>query len=92
MAWDGLGSAPAEDSQPIELRPDKMRSKKEVIVRPLGAAAGQQNGAFQPRDNWEKQQAADQDEETRLKRKLVICSNCIAPEPNRDGAAASAAR
>jgi hypothetical protein len=29
-----------------------------------------------PKDSWEKEQAADQDDEARLKRTLKICSAC----------------
>jgi hypothetical protein len=92
VAWDGLGPAPTEDTQPAEPRSDRPRSKREVAVGPLGAVERQQNGKSQPRDNWEQQQAADREDEMRLKRKLMICSNCVSPEPNRDGATASVAR
>jgi hypothetical protein len=77
LAWDGLGVAPASDSQPVDLRPNKPeRVKREIIVGPLNAAAGEQNNKVQPKDRWEQEQAADQDDEARLKRKLVICQAC----------------
>jgi hypothetical protein len=91
VAWDGLVAAPAEDTKPIELRPNKPRAKRESIGGPRESAGAQQNGKVQPRDSWEQQQATDKDEEIRLKRKLIICSNCVAPESSRDGATASAA-
>jgi hypothetical protein len=89
VAWDGLGPAPAEDTQSTAPPPNKLRSKRELTA---GAAEGRQNGKLQPRDNWEQQQAADRDEEMRLKRTLMICRNCTSPEPDRDDATARAAR
>ena len=89
VAWDGLGPAPAEDTQSTAPPPDRLRSKRE---RTAGAAEGRQNGKLQPGDNWEQQQAADRDEEMRLKRTLMICRDCTSPEPNRDGATTRAAR
>lgn len=96
VAWDGLGSAPTEDTQPADPRSNKMRSQREII----GAAEGQQDGRLQPRDRfkdrsretWEQQQAADQDDEMRLKRKLMICRDCGTSGPNRDDATANVAR
>ena len=77
IAWDGLGSAPTDDTQPVEPQPRKhARAKREAIVGPLDAAATVQNNKVQPKDQWEQQQAADQDDEARLKRKLVICQAC----------------
>lgn len=91
VAWDGLGPTPTEDAQPIEPpRPNK-RSKKEVAADTLGAADVQQNSKLRRGDSWEQQQAADQDDEMRLKRKLMICRNC-GTESSRDDAAASAPR
>jgi hypothetical protein len=85
VAWDGLGAAPASTSQPVELQPKKYaRTKREVILGPLDAAATGQNSKVQPKDQWEQEQAADQDDEARLKRKLIICSACSAVEPARD--------
>jgi hypothetical protein len=93
IAWDGLGSAPTDDTQPVEPRPKKhARAKREIIVGPLDAAATLQNNKVQPKDQWEQQQAADQDDEARLKRKLMICRTCLAPESARDDAAGSVSR
>jgi hypothetical protein len=90
VAWDGLGAAPTEDTQPVELRPKQhARAKREIIVGPLDAAAGGSNGRAQPRDSWEQQQAADQADEMRLKRKLKICSTCLAGESTPDDAISS---
>ncbi|WP_291684888.1 hypothetical protein [Bradyrhizobium sp.] len=76
-AWDGLGSAPTDDMQPVDPPPGKhARAKKEIILGPLGAAAAERTNKVQPKDQWEKDQAADQDDESKLKRKLIICSTC----------------
>jgi hypothetical protein len=91
IAWDGLGSAPTDDTQPA--RPKKhARVKREIIVGPLDVAATAPNNKVQLKDQWEQQQAADQDEEAKLKRKLMICCTCLAPESPRDDAAGSVSR
>jgi hypothetical protein len=90
VAWDGLGTAPTEDTQPPE--PSKpARAKREITLGPLDAAPGSRNNKVQPADQWERQQAADQDEEARLKRQLVICRGCATSETAR-GDTASANR
>ncbi len=89
IAWDGLGPAPTDDSQPLEPRPAKpARAKREIIVGPVGTAAA----GVQPKDSWEQQQAADQDDEARLKRKLVICRPCLPSQSARDDATGSVGR
>jgi hypothetical protein len=93
IAWDGLGSAPTDNTQAVEPRPKKyVRAKREIIVGPLDTAATVQNTKVQPKDQWEREQAADQDDELRLKRKLMICRNCLAPVSARDDAAGSVSR
>jgi hypothetical protein len=90
IAWDGLGSVPTGDSQPVDLQPKKpARTKREIILGPLDTAATEPNRKVQPKDQWEQQQAADQDEETRLKRKLIICSACSVGETARGDATSS---
>jgi hypothetical protein len=76
--WDGLGAAPAEDTQAVEAPPPRKqaRAKREIILGPLDATATDQTSRSRPRDQWEKDQAADQDDEARLKRTLRICSAC----------------
>jgi hypothetical protein len=89
-AWDGLGSAPTDDTQTVEPQPKKhVRPKRETIVGPLDAAATEQTNKVQPKDQWKQEQAADQDDEMRLKRKLVICRTCLAGESARGDAASS---
>jgi hypothetical protein len=87
VAWDGLGIAPTEDTQPLDLKP--ARAKRDIVAGPLEAASGGRKNKVQPTDQWEQQQAADQDEEARLKRKLVICRNCTAGETARDDTASA---
>jgi hypothetical protein len=88
VAWDGLGTAPTGVTQPAE--PKKpARAKHEIIVGPLDAAPGGRNNKVQSTDQWEQQQAADQDNEARLKRKLVICRGCAVGETVRDDAASA---
>src|SRR5947208_12194941 len=89
IAWDGLGSAPTSNTELVELQPKKhARAKQEIIVGPLDAAATGQN-KVQPKDQWEQEQAADRDDEMRLKRKLIICRACLAGESARDDATTS---
>jgi hypothetical protein len=84
LAWDGLGSAPTEDDQPVELRPKKRtRANREIVAGPVQAAAGEPNRELQSKDSWDQQQAADQAEEARLKRKLIICRTCVGDEATR---------
>ena len=77
-AWDGLGSAPADDMQAVEAPPPRKqaRAKREIILGPLDGTATDQTSRSRSRDPWEKEQAADQDDEARLKRTLKICSAC----------------
>jgi hypothetical protein len=77
LAWDGLGSAPTENAPPMELKPKKHASAdREIVDRRRDAAAAEPNQRLQPNDSWEERHAADQVEEARLKRKLIICSAC----------------
>jgi hypothetical protein len=87
VAWDGLGPAPTEEAQPLELRPKQQARAKREIAGPLDVAATEQNHLFQPRDKWEQEQAADQANEAKLKRKLMICRDCQTGESARDNAA-----
>jgi hypothetical protein len=88
-AWDGLGVAPTEDAQSVEPQPrEHVRARRAIVVGPLDAAAAEQTDRVQSKDQWEQKQAADQDDEMRLKRKLVICSTC-ASEIARSGATSS---
>jgi hypothetical protein len=88
VAWDGLGQAPGEDAQPVDLRPKpRARAQREIIVGPLDGAMAERGNKVQPKDQWEQQQAADQDDDARLKRKLMICRSCLTGDAARDDAA-----
>ncbi len=77
VGWDGLGSAPTDDAQPAEPSPrPRARAKREIIIGPLNATTTDPAAKVQPKDQWEKDQAADQDDEARLRRTLKICSSC----------------
>jgi hypothetical protein len=88
VAWDGFATVPTEDAQPSEPR-KPARAKREMIVGPLDAAPAGRDNKVQPTDQWEQQQAADKDEEARLKRQLVICRGCAAGETARNDAASA---
>jgi hypothetical protein len=84
IAWDGLGTAPTSDAQPLEPQPKKhARAKREIIIGPLDAVSTERDGQVRSKDRWEQEQAADRDDEIRLKRKLVICRDCSAGEAAR---------
>ena len=85
VAWDGLGPAPTEEAQPLELRPKQQARSRREIAGPL--VATEQNHGVRPKDQWEQEQAADQADEAKLKRKLMICRSCLAGESARDDAA-----
>jgi hypothetical protein len=90
LAWGGPGAGPAVDSDGIEPQPTK-RAKRQIAPGPRDAAAGP-NAKPQPKDSWEQQQAADQTDEARLKRRLTICRACAAGESGRDQATGSVTR
>jgi hypothetical protein len=78
VAWDGLGSAPTDNAQPVERPPPpkkQARANREIIIGPLNAATAEQT-KVQSKDLWEQDQAADRDDDASLKRKLKICSTC----------------
>jgi hypothetical protein len=81
VAWDGLGSPPTEETQPLELRPKQHARAKSI--RAVGAARSEPSNKA-PQDQWAQQQAVDQEEEVRLKRKLMICRSCMTPESATD--------
>jgi hypothetical protein len=87
-AWDGLDDAAVEDAQPVELRPKQHARKK----RESETALAEPNSKFQSKDSWGQQQAADQIEAARLKRKLTICQSCLPKESPRDDTAGSERR
>ena len=90
IAWGGPGAGPAADSGLFEPQPAK-RARRQIAPAPLDTLTGP-NAKTQPKDSWEQQQAADQADEARLKRKLTICRACVAGEPARDEATGSVTR
>jgi hypothetical protein len=91
-AWDGLGSAPAENAVGAEDRPRKSaRSKKEIIIGPIGDVGAEPSRSPEAQDAWAQQEAADRAEEAKLTKQLMICRNCQ-PAPAHDNATASVPR
>jgi len=90
VAWDGLGAAPSEETEPLELRPKQPARKKREA--PIEAAAAAPTGKFQAKDSWGQQQIADQADEARLKRKLMICRSCLPGETVHEDTAGTATR
>jgi hypothetical protein len=78
--WDGLSPSPSENEGAVS----------HPRVRPLKAAATRPK--LQSNDPWEQQQAIDQADEARLRRKLMICRDCQAVQPRGDEATGSITR
>jgi hypothetical protein len=66
----------------VHRRSEKSSSAHSTLKRP------NKTGRFN-KDQWEREQPADQDDEIGLKRKLIICSACSADESGRDNATSS---
>lgn len=93
IAWGGPGAGPAGDNEAIEPRPNKHAGTKHpTILGPLQSAASLPNATPQPKDIWEQQQAAEQADEARLKRKLTICRACLTNGSTRDEETSSVTR
>jgi len=75
-APDGLGSAPTDEPQADAETPAKPRksAQRRKDFDPIGDASA--SSRYRRGDSYEEQQAADQADEARLKRKLIICQNC----------------
>jgi hypothetical protein len=74
-----MDEAPPPEPQPRQ----HARARRDVSALD---AAGERSKA-QPNDRWEQEQATDQADEARLKRKLMICRDCQTTGPARDDAA-----
>jgi hypothetical protein len=72
-APDGLGSVPGDEQQADAPAKPRKTAQRRRDFDPVGdtSAAARYRG-----DTYEQQQASDQAEEARLKRKLIICQNC----------------
>ena len=85
LAWDGLGSAPAEDAQPVELKPKKHAGATREIVEGRGKpGAAESSRTPQGNESWDEKHAADEVEEAKLRRKLIICRSCAGESAGRD--------
>jgi hypothetical protein len=75
IAWDGLGTPPTDN----ETKPKPKRTsrpKKEIVVGPLNETPAQADPKSQSHDRWVEEQAANQDADAKLKKQMMICSNC----------------
>jgi hypothetical protein len=85
MAWDGLGTAPTgPGEEPARPPRPKSRRSHEIVVGPLNGTAGSAEANSVPRDRWEMEQTANQAEEDRLAKKLMICRDCSPPARDDD--------
>ncbi len=75
IAWDGLGSAPAEIGSEYKPKRNSLRNH-EIIVGPLNEAAAQSEPKSRSNDQWAQEQAADRDADAKLTKQLMICRNC----------------
>ena len=93
IAWDGLGSPPADAAEPPVAqaadRPKKpSQPKKQIVTGPLGESATEPKRKLEGRDIYLQEEAADRAAEEKLTKKLMICSNCM-PARTQDDASAS---
>ena len=87
---DGLGGAPPDEAQASDPQPKQdARPKRKSMVGSLDAGATRPNRGGQAKDQYELQQAADEADDLRLKRKLMICTDCMPSKPARDDAMSS---
>jgi hypothetical protein len=92
IAWGGPGAGPAGDSDVIEPQRRKYApATRQIAPAPRDAAVGP-NVKPQVTDDWEKQQAVDQTDEARLKRRLTICRACGTNESGSDQPTGSVTR
>jgi hypothetical protein len=85
VAWDGLGRAPNEAAPTAEDRPRKnTRSRKEIIIGPIGDVAAEPNSKLQGKEALAQQEEADRADEERLTKKLMICRGCQPVLPRED--------
>jgi hypothetical protein len=92
LAWQGFGPAPTETVQLTEDRPSQLterprkatRSRKEIIVGPIGEMAAEPKRKLEGIDALVQQEAADRADEEKLAKRLMICSNCLPARSNDD--------
>jgi hypothetical protein len=85
---DGLGAAPPDEAQaqPPEPQQPKQnaRPRRKNMVSSLDARATGQDRDARATEQFELEQAASEADDARLKRKLIICSDCIPARSARD--------
>src|SRR2546421_5906325 len=90
LAWQGFAPAPTEAVQLTEDRPRKAtRSKKEIIVGPIGEVAAGPTRKLEGIDALVQQEAADRVDEEKLAKRLMICSNCLPARSNDEATSRS---
>jgi hypothetical protein len=93
---DGLGAAPPEEAQtqssdPQQPKPNARPRRKNMVGSLDARASGQDRGA-QATEQFELEQAASEADDARLRRKLIICSDCMPPKSARDDTMSSSNR
>jgi hypothetical protein len=86
---DGLGGALQEAQRSETQAKRDARPSRKSVVGSRDAGATRQDRGAQPKDQYELEQAADQADDLRLKRKLTICSDCMPSKSARDDAMSS---
>src|SRR3954447_18380351 len=71
VAWDGLGPAPEENALSNDIAPARPRSASKRSRQQAAHSDGDGGSG----DQWDKQQAADQAADAKLRHQLRICSN-----------------
>src|SRR6516225_9173076 len=80
--WDGLGQPPKEAAAPAAPKQQVNKRAKDQETKPASNSAKVAN-------SWEDEEARQQADDARLKRKLIICQNCAAPQPSQEAAGAA---
>jgi hypothetical protein len=90
MENDGLGAAPPEEEAPppdeVQPRQDVRVKRKKMTASPDDATAAGKYRDARGKDQFEMEQAADEADDQRLKRKLMICTDCMPAKSARDDA------
>jgi hypothetical protein len=87
IAWDGLGKVPTDDPQPVEPAPRRharaAKSSWARLMRRLPSPTARFSQSVREQE---------QTDEIRLRRKLMICRDCVTGESAHDDATGSASR
>jgi hypothetical protein len=80
-AWDGLNDqAAADDDATVDVTPPKKPSRHAKATASIDAMSSQSTTGSRGKVDWAEEQAANQADDARLKRKLIICNNCSASQ------------